>query len=112
MSHAMHEANTSDGSPSELPPYLRELDPTQWTRSTTPVMDTLLRRWSDGSLDTLIVLNPDVAHVRRDDGRGRKVKDDNGTAVEMARFIQHLPAPGTPGAPSGEVPDPAIEPMK
>ena len=41
---------------------------------------------------------------------GRKVKEVSGTAIEMARLIQHTPPPGAPGAPNEELRDP-IEPM-
>ncbi len=84
-------------------PFLHELDPDQWTYSGTAVVKTLVRPWPDGSEDTLIVLSPDSAYVRRDDPGKGLVKQERGTAVEMARLIQHVPAPGTPDAPNDPI---------
>ena len=91
-------------------PFLQELDQTQWQHTGMPVT-TLIREWSDGSVDALVVLSPDIAYGRRDNSSKRLVEQKSGKAVEVARFMQRLPAPGTPGAPSDELPDP-IEPVK
>lgn len=104
MDHGTPEPPTvSAGSLNAEDEFLKELDPTQWKRIGNPAVTTVAREWSDGSVDTLIVLSPDTAYYRRDDPRLGLVKQDRGNAVEMARFVQHLPAPGTPGAPNEEI---------
>lgn len=106
MDHATPETNSSDGSPvAELPPYLHELDPRHWNRTSTPIMDTLVRARDDGSVDTLVVLTDEVAYGQRDNHCGRAVHRERGPAVDTARLMQHLPAPGTPDAPVGELPE-------
>lgn len=104
MDHATPETNSSDGSPiAELPPYLHQLDPRQWKRTSTPVMDTVVRAWDDGSVDTLVVLTDELAYGRRDNYRGQAVHRERGAAVETARLMQQLPAPGIPDAPVDEL---------
>jgi hypothetical protein len=99
MDRDMPEQSASDGSPSDkTTSFLQELDLAQWTRTGMPVV-TMIREWPDGSVDTLIVLNPDTAYGRRDDSRQQPVKQERGTADEVARVMQNLPAPGAPGAP-------------
>jgi hypothetical protein len=106
MNHATPEMNSLDGSPAaELLPYLHELDPRQWNRTITPIMDTLVRAWDDGSVDTLVVLTDELAYGQRDNHRGRAVHRERGPAVGTARLMQHLPAPGTPDAPIDELPE-------
>jgi hypothetical protein len=99
------ERNALAGSPSSEPPsFFQELDLAQWKRTGLPVV-TMIREWPDGSVDTLIVLSPDTAYGRREDGQQRPMKQERGTANEVARLMQHLPAPGTPGAPSEPIPE-------
>lgn len=106
MDHVRCEMNNSDGSHiAELPPYLHALDRAQWTRTSTPVMDTLVRAWDDGSVDTLVVLADELAFGQRDNHRGRAVHRERGGAVEMARMMQELPPPGAPDAPFDELPE-------
>jgi hypothetical protein len=108
MDHTTPETDSSDGSfVAELPPYLHELDPREWRRTSTPVMDTVIRAWDDGSVDTLVVLSDELAYGQRDNHRGRAVLRERGGAVGMARLMQHLPAPGTPDAPVDELPETA-----
>ncbi|MFC4859468.1 hypothetical protein [Actinophytocola glycyrrhizae] len=106
MDHATPEMNSSDGSPvAELPPYLHELDPSQWKRTSTPIMDTAVRAWDDGSIDTLVVLTDELAYGQRDNHHGRAVHRERGSAADMAQLMQRLPAPGTPDAPVDELPE-------
>lgn len=106
MDYVTPEMNSSVGSPTpELPPYLHELDQGQWTRTRTPVMDTLVRAWDDGSVDTLVVLTDELAYGQRDNHHGRAVHRERGAAVETARLMQQLPPPGTPEAPVAELPE-------
>jgi hypothetical protein len=102
---ATRETSSLDGSSNGLPPYLDELDPRQWTLTRTAAMDTVLRGWDDGSVDTLIVLSPETAVGQRDNHLGRAVHQERGRAVETARVMQRLPAPGTPDAPVDELPE-------
>jgi hypothetical protein len=104
------EPNASVGSPNgEAFSFLQELDVAQWKRTGMPVI-TMVREWPDGSVDTLIVLNSDTAYGRREDGHHRPMKQERGAANEVARLMQQLPLPGTPGAPDEPIPD-RSEPM-
>lgn len=84
------------------------LAPDQWEITPVPGMGvTATRRWSDESLDTVLVFSPDSTYARRDDAAKRLVWKMRGTVETVLQAAQDLPPPGSPGAPTDPIPDPA-----
>ena len=81
------------------------LDLDVWSISSVPGVITVVRRWSDNSTDTIVILSPATSYARRDDHRARLVWSAQGTVTEVVPEARDLPAPGQPDAPREVVPE-------
>lgn len=87
---------TADGDEDPVKAALSLLDPDVWTISSTRGMITVVRRWSDDSTDTIVILSTATSYARRDDCRQRLVWSTQGRVGDTVRAVLDLPAPGRP----------------
>lgn len=66
----------------------------------------VVRRWQDGTVDTVILLSPDTAYALREDPQGRRPWSMAGTRQQIIDHAQNLAAPGSPDAPPALGSDP------
>ena len=85
---------------------LAMLDPDVWHIWSAPGVITIVRRWTDESADTVVLLSANTAYGRRDNAAGRLVWSRRGTATDVVRAVLDLPAPGHPDAPGTSTTEP------
>jgi hypothetical protein len=84
---------------------LDRLDLEQWVITPITGATTSTRRWSDGSVDTVILLSAETAYGHRRDPAGETVWTLKGTVDEVIGAALSLAPPQSPGAPSAPTPE-------
>jgi hypothetical protein len=85
---------------------LDQLAADQWVITPVPGMVIIAtRRWSDESVDTVLILSPENTYGRRDDSAKRFVWRTKGSVEAVLRAAQDLPSPGAQDAPREPISD-------
>lgn len=84
---------------------LDRLDLEEWVVTPMPGAVTSSRQWSDGSVDTVILLSAETAYGHRRNPAGDTVWALKGSMDEVIGAALSLARPGSPGAPREPIPE-------
>jgi hypothetical protein len=84
---------------------LDRLDLEEWVITPITGATTSTRRWSDGSVDTVILLSAETAYGHRRDPAGDTVWALKGSVDEVIDAALGLAPPESPGTPSEPIPE-------
>jgi hypothetical protein len=84
---------------------LERLDPEEWAITPIPGAVTSTRQWSDGSVDTVILLSTETAYGHRRDPDGQTVWALKGSVGEVISAALRLAPPKSPDAPGEPIPE-------